>query len=67
MYQLTMCCIVFIVTTASYTLVAIDCSSSRFACRSGQCIALNKRCDEIFDCIDFSDEDNCSTGNCKYK
>lgn len=50
------CC--FFVTPA-----AIECSRTEFECRNGEkCIATSKHCDGIFDCLDFSDEDNCSIG-----
>ena len=30
-----------------------------FTCDDGTCLDLKKRCDNIFDCIDGSDESNC--------
>ena len=46
------------------TVTAMECLSSEFECRSGErCISLRKHCDGIYNCFDFSDEDNCLTGN----
>ena len=43
------------------SVVGNMCSSSEFECHSGEkCIATEKRCDDIYDCFDFSDENNCS-------
>ena len=32
---------------------------SEFTCKSGHCIALRKRCDNVPDCLDKSDEVGC--------
>ena len=32
---------------------------SQFTCDSGSCIAVTKRCDDVADCADESDEYNC--------
>ena len=53
----------FFCITICVTAVANMCSSSEFECRSGEkCIPSGKQCDGLFDCIDFSDENNCSIG-----
>lgn len=44
-------------TKVSLSLSA--CSSSQFMCSSGQCIAMDRRCNLRHDCIDGSDEDGC--------
>lgn len=36
------------------------CSSDRFQCSNGQCVALALRCDGYADCRDHSDEKGCS-------
>lgn len=49
------------VLTYTLSVVANMCSSSEFECRSGEkCIPTDRQCDNLFDCFDFSDEDNCS-------
>uniref|UniRef100_H9GNM8 SCO-spondin n=1 Tax=Anolis carolinensis TaxID=28377 RepID=H9GNM8_ANOCA len=35
------------------------CSPKQFTCRSGECLALERRCDLQHDCLDGSDEANC--------
>ena len=36
------------------------CDSAReFACGSGECISIAKRCDRQYDCKDYSDEQDC--------
>lgn len=35
------------------------CLPEEFTCRSGDCVALRKRCDRLPDCEDASDEDDC--------
>lgn len=36
------------------------CSSDQFTCQEGQCVPANYRCDHVKDCVDNSDENNCS-------
>ena len=36
-----------------------QCKSLEFTCDNGLCIDLDKRCDNVFDCLDSSDEDHC--------
>lgn len=38
------------------------CSQNEFACFSGECVGLDKRCDENNDCRDGSDERGCPPG-----
>ena len=33
--------------------------SNEYGCNTSECVALTKRCDEVLDCKDESDEDNC--------
>ena len=33
---------------------------SGFQCTSGQCVAVSKRCDQLSDCLDDSDEEGCA-------
>ena len=32
-----------------------------FSCNNGQCVSMDKRCNELSDCLDDSDEKNCGT------
>lgn len=36
-----------------------QCHESEFTCNDGRCITHLRRCDNIYDCMDFSDEQNC--------
>ena len=38
-----------------------QCSENEFTCNNGTCIELTKRCDDIFDCNNESDEQHCGT------
>lgn len=35
------------------------CDDSQFTCTSGQCVPENNQCDNIIQCNDGSDENNC--------
>ena len=37
-----------------------QCDDKEFSCNSGSCVSLDKRCDEMEDCSDKSDEINCT-------
>lgn len=36
------------------------CSADQFTCQEGQCVPAKYRCDRVKDCVDNSDENNCS-------
>ena len=38
-----------------------QCEGDQFTCNDGTCIALEKRCNDIFECKDDSDENDCET------
>nr|XP_032526331.1 basement membrane-specific heparan sulfate proteoglycan core protein [Danaus plexippus plexippus] len=40
------------------------CHESQFTCYDGRCIPHIRRCDNIYDCSDFSDEQNCYNSEC---
>ena len=41
------------------TLKLSGCGEEEFTCSDGQCIDINKRCDQIVHCRDESDEEDC--------
>ena len=41
-----------------------ECSDSQFACASGQCISIGKRCNGDRDCLDGTDEMDCHPVEC---
>ena len=41
------------------TLKLSGCADDEFTCSDGQCINMNSRCDQIINCRDESDEQNC--------
>ena len=43
----------------SSLLKLTGCWEEEFTCNDGQCISMEKRCDQIVDCGDESDENNC--------
>ena len=38
---------------------SFQCMQNEFTCNNGFCLGLERRCDNVFDCSDESDEDNC--------
>jgi len=36
-------------------------AASQWSCANGQCVNITSRCDFVSDCLDASDEHNCST------
>ena len=42
-------------------LMLTKCLDEKFTCNSGQCVAMEKRCDNIVDCRDESDEEECKS------
>ena len=44
----------------SRVLKLTGCRVGEFTCSDGQCISMNKRCDQIVNCRDKSDEENCN-------
>ncbi|XP_063397431.1 uncharacterized protein LOC134681728 isoform X2 [Mytilus trossulus] len=49
---------VFVFTTTQYLTVE-SCDTDQFQCTNGQCIPAKARCDDNFECSDYSDELNC--------
>ena len=43
----------------SKLLKLTGCMKGEFTCNNGQCIKMEERCDQIMDCNDESDEENC--------
>ena len=39
--------------------ITLQCFENEYGCNKSECVALSKRCDEVPDCADESDEDNC--------
>ena len=37
----------------------LQCKLDEFTCNDGICIKMDQRCDDLFDCSDKSDENNC--------
>ena len=40
-------------------ILFLKCSGNFYGCKDGACISIEKHCDEVADCADFSDEMNC--------
>lgn len=45
----------------SYLKQKLQCNNNEFTCDNGDCIPIVNRCDIIKDCLDKSDEINCTT------
>ncbi|XP_077865178.1 uncharacterized protein LOC100373316 [Saccoglossus kowalevskii] len=43
-----------------------NCGSDEFRCDNGECINGDYRCDDTYDCIDYTDEDNCDCADYRY-
>ena len=41
------------------TLKLTGCAENEFTCKNGQCLPMVRRCNQIVDCEDKTDEDNC--------
>lgn len=52
-------CLAWYMTRASRSPALAACHESEFTCYDGFCIPHSRRCDNIYDCADFSDEQNC--------
>ena len=44
-------------------ILYLQCTSNQFGCDDGSCINLAVRCNDIKDCADYSDENNCKLFN----
>ena len=61
MYCIISCSVYSALYYIVYLLTARGaCSSGEFACKDGNCISIQWQCDQETDCLDGSDEDNCS-------
>ena len=40
----------------------MNCTEGQFKCNDGRCIIFSYKCDNETDCVDGSDEENCTTG-----
>lgn len=47
-----------------FPILASTCSSNQFQCVDGPCINIDKRCNEVEDCSDGSDEFLCGKCTC---
>lgn len=45
--------------------IAANCKKDSFLCRNGRCISEKKRCDDVNDCFDSSDEQDCGKSTLK--
>ncbi|XP_071181075.1 uncharacterized protein [Mytilus edulis] len=43
----------------NYSVPIESCDADQFQCTNGQCIPVKARCDDNFECLDYSDELNC--------
>lgn len=52
-----------VVNKANYTneCIVTECDRDQWTCKSGQCIPVAAYCNDIPDCLDNSDEENCPT------
>ena len=46
-------------SVTNFMMPSFQCLHSEFTCDDGSCLGLKKRCDNVFDCSDGSDEDRC--------
>ena len=46
--------------THPHSATSQRCQPNQFECKNGQCVDVNKKCDQQIDCSDGSDEANCS-------
>ena len=45
---------------SKYLLKPLQCSGKYFSCDNGLCIPFEKRCNQVVDCRDASDENSCT-------
>ena len=50
----------FLTCTVYMSLLAVYCTTSQFACYSGECVSDTHRCTGVDSCSDGSDEDGCT-------